>query len=318
MELDQSQEYENYTQRGMPTHQQLVVPVIRAVVGLGGSAKSKEIVDHVYDGYPLSEELLKITYPNRENLPVLADRIAWARSTAKRISALDQPSRGLYLTTDFGESLLEMSEDQALEIIRDREREYDREQRLKKSLESGAAETADPAHDEEAPHILVDDEVNAEYAEKDWKSQLLSRLLRLSAEGLEKFVIYLLRKYGLELTHVGGSGDEGIDGIGTAPLSDVLSSRVAVQVKRYAPTGAPIGRETVALFQRDAQTKGAERAILVTLGRFTDPARKAATSSTPTVDLINGDRLAELILKDGESGVMMQPKVNESWFNRFD
>lgn len=114
-----------------------------------------------------------------------------------------------------------------------------------------------------------------------WKVQLLDRLHRLTPEGFEKFVLYLLRRYGLELTHIGGSGDEGIDGIGTAPLSPVLSSRVAVQVKRYAPNGKPIGRDTVALFQRDAQTKGAERAIPVTLSRFTDPARKAATSSTP-------------------------------------
>lgn len=147
---------------------------------------------------------------------------------------------------------------------------------------------------------------------------MLARLHRLSPDGFEKFVIYLLRRYGLELTHVGGTADEGIDGIGTAPLSPVLSSRVAVQVKRYAPDGKPIGRETVALFQRDAQTAGAERAILVTLSRFTEPARRAAIAATPTVDLINGDRLAELIREDGNSGVTLQPTVQEDWFDQFD
>lgn len=98
----------------------------------------------------------------------------------------------------------------------------------------------------------------------------------------------------------------------------MLSSRVAVQVKRYAPDGKPIGRETVALFQRDAQTAGAERAIIVTLSRFTEPARKAAITATPTVDLINGDRLAELVKNDGQSGVTMQPTVQEEWFNQFE
>lgn len=150
------------------------------------------------------------------------------------------------------------------------------------------------------------------------KIQLLERLHRLSPEGFEKFVLYLLRRYGLQLTHIGGSGDEGIDGIGTAPLSPVLSSRVAVQVKRRDPNGKPIERDTVALFQRDAQTKGAERAILVTLSRFTEPARKAATATTPTVDLIDGDRLADLIREDGESGVSLQPTVNDGWFDKFD
>lgn len=118
-----------------------------------------------------------------------------------------------------------------------------------------------------------------------WQDVLLARLHRLAPDAFEKFALYLLRLYGLELERVGGSGDEGIDGIGTAPLSPVLSSRVAVQVKRYDPLGKPAGRETVALFQRDAQTKGAERAILVTLGKFSEPARKAAIVTSPTVDL---------------------------------
>jgi restriction system protein len=72
----------------------------------------------------------------------------------------------------------------------------------------------------------------------------------------------------------------------------------------------------VALFQRDAQTKGAERAILVTLGKFSEPARKAAIVATPTVDLIDGDRLAELVLEQ-ELGVTLAPKVNPEC-NRFE
>lgn len=121
----------------------------------------------------------------------------------------------------------------------------------------------------------------------------------------------------MQLERVGGSGDEGVDGIGTAPLSPVLSSRVAVQVKRFDPGGRPVGRDVVALFQRDAQTKGAERAILVTLGKFSEPARKAAIVTSPTVDLIDGDRLAELA-KDKAVGVQSVVRVNEAWFDRFD
>jgi restriction system protein len=138
----------------------------------------------------------------------------------------------------------------------------------------------------------------------------------LTPQGFEEFVMYLLRTFGLELTRIGGSGDEGIDGIGTAPISPVLSSRVAVQAKRHDPTTS-IGREVVALFQRDAATKGAERAILVTLGRFTEPARKAGTATSPTVDLIDGERLCELVLQQ-EVGLRLVPQVNLGWFDRFD
>jgi len=61
-------------------------------------------------------------------------------------------------------------------------------------------------------------------------------LHRLSPAGFEEFTLYLLRTFGIELTRVGGVGDEGIDGLGLAPISAVLSSRVAVQAKRYDPT----------------------------------------------------------------------------------
>ena len=308
----------SFTQQGMPTHQQLVVPIVRAIGELGGSAKAREITDQVLDNYPDVERLLEMTYPSRPNQSVLVDRIAWGRSTAKLIGALEQPSKGMYITTDLGEDLLGVSESEALQRIRDLDREYSRQQRRKKSDKVQPPNPVETDEEEPSEEVLAETDTEDDDSTAAWKVQLLDRLHRLTPEGFEKFVLYLLRRYGLELTHIGGSGDEGIDGIGTAPLSPVLSSRVAVQVKRYAPNGKPIGRDTVALFQRDAQTKGAERAILVTLSRFTDPARKAATSSTPTVDLISGDRLADLIRDDGNSGVSLQPTVNENWFNKFD
>jgi restriction system protein len=148
------------------------------------------------------------------------------------------------------------------------------------------------------------------------RRQFLRRLHKLSSAAFEEFVIYLLRAYGFELRRVGGSGDEGIDGIGLAPLTPVLSSRVAVQARRYDP-GSTVSRDAVALFQRDAAAVGAERAVFVTLGRFTEPARKAATLATPNIDLIDGDRLCELMRAE-EVGVRIRPEVDEMFFDRFE
>lgn len=313
--MDSGEHTVSFTEQGMPTHQQLVVPILKAVSDLGGSAKTSEIADAVLEDLPNAEELLQVTYPNRPQLSVLVDRIGWGRSTAKRIGGLEQPASGMYLLTDAGEEILKLAEDDAVEKVKELDREASRARRKQKELETSHAtpELHEGVPDED---ILADSSEEAK--ESDWKTQLLNRLHQLSPEGFEKFIIYLLRRQGLQLQHTGTSGDEGVDAIGTAPLSPVLSSRVAVQVKRYAPEGKPIGRETVALFQRDAQTKGAERAIIVTLSRFTEPARKAATSTTPTVDLISGDRLAELIRTDGNSGVKLRPTVDTGWFDKFE
>ncbi|MDY7102883.1 MAG: restriction endonuclease, partial [Actinomycetota bacterium] len=74
---------------------------------------------------------------------------------------------------------------------------------------------------------------------------------------------------------------------------------------------------TIIQGQRDAAAAGAERAIFVTLSRFTEPARRAATISTPTVDLIDGEKLCDLALKQ-EIGIVVAPRVDTQWFDRFD
>jgi len=91
-----------------------------------------------------------------------------------------------------------------------------------------------------------------------WKSGYQNDSSRSGACDYKRRPFVIAGAFGLVLTRVGGSDDEGIDGIGTAPLSDMLSTRVAVQAKRYDPTGKPVGREAVALFQRDASNAGVE------------------------------------------------------------
>jgi restriction system protein len=295
----------------LPSYSDLILPTIRAVSTLGRSAKAREITSQVLEDLPFANEMLGMSFPGRPDDSVLLSRLQWGRSYAKLIGALESPTRGVFLLTDLGRELLALPEAEAEERVR----QLDREFRRSRSREQ--ARTAIPGDAKAQAEDELPTEAEEAAGQHTWRDVLLARLHRLSPDSFEEFVLYLLRLYGLELERVGGSGDEGIDGIGTAPISDVLSSRVAVQVKRYDPAGKAVGREVVALFQRDAQTKGAERAILVTLGKFSEPARKAAIASTPTVDLIDGERLSDLILKQ-ELGVRVAPTVQESWFDRFD
>jgi restriction system protein len=303
----------------MPVYVELILPTLRAVSSLGRSAKAQEITSRVLEDLAPTDELLAITHPHRPDDSILLERLQWARSYAKLIGALESPNRGVFLITKLGSELLAMAEEQAAARIKELDRAFRRARSARLKAERLArADTGGkvvPHAAESADEDVPPDEL--EPAAETWREQLVRRLHRLTPDAFEEFVLYLLRLYGLELERVGGSGDEGIDGIGTAPLSPVLSSRVAVQVKRYNPDGRPISREVIALFQRDAQTKGAERAILVTLGRFSEAAKKASTATAPTVDLIDGEKLADLILEK-EVGVHLAPQVSEAWFGRFD
>lgn len=298
----------------LPSYWQLVLPVIRCVADAGGSATVSEIDNGVVTLTQPSDEMLAVAYENRPASSVFLDGVAWARSWAKLIGAVENPSRGVYVITALGREILAMAEPAAV----DRIRELDREYRRRRHTEAGA-KTGDTATVELGSPSAVEPETPAseENGPVTWQETLWARLHTLSPEAFEELVLYVLRLYGMELTRIGGSGDEGIDGIGTARLTEVLSTRVAVQVKRYDPKGRPVGREVVALLQRDAAYRGAERAILVTLGRFTEQARKAAIATTPTVELIDGTRLADLMLEQ-EVGVHQLPKVDERWFDRFE
>ena len=273
----------------LPTYSDLILPTVRAVIKLGGSATARELTSQLVSDLAFTDEMLAIPQPSRPNASVLLERAQWARSYAKMIGALESPKRGVFLVTPLGKELVGLPEDEGHRRTMELDRELRRSRRKQAKVKPAPASThgEDNESEEEDEALFQTEATEAAAAEPErWQDALLARLHQLSPDAFEDFVLYLLRLYGLQLEKVGGSGDEGIDGIGTAPISPVLSSRVAVQVKRYDPNGKSVGRETVALFQRDAQTKGAERAILVTLGKFSEPARRAAIVTSPTVDLI--------------------------------
>lgn len=310
------------TPEELPAYSDLILPTVRAVITLGGSATAREVTSQVLTDLAPSEEMLAVVRPTRPEASVYMERVQWARSYAKLIGALESPRRGVFLVTPLGKELTALPSEEGHRRTLKLDREF-RRNRPKQGRKNAPRTTpADPEEAEaqeaeaEEEETLIQLQQTGTEPER-WQDALLARLHQLSPGAFEEFVLYLLRLYGLELERVGGSGDEGIDGIGTAPISPVLSSRVAVQVKRYDPNGRSVGRETVALFQRDAQTKGAERAILVTLGKFSEPARRAAIVTAPTVDLIDGDRLAALV-KEQKLGVRSVTRVDPDWFNRFD
>lgn len=307
----------------LPTYSDLILPVLRAVQKLGGSAQSAEIVDQVLSDLDPSEEALAVTFPNRPHHSVLIDRIMWGRSYAKLIGALESPKRAVFLLTSLGRELLAAPEKEGMRRAKELDREFRRNRPQRKrpagdsaqdDIEANGGPTDNDSGLDDTD--LLDDDDSPDQG-KAWRDELLARLHALSPEGYEDFTMFLLRLYGLELERVGKIGDKGIDGIGFAPISPVMSSRVAVQVKKYDPNGKAVSRDEVSLFQNDAKKRGAEHAIFVTLGRYSKAAREEAVDGAPTVNLIDGDKLTELV-REKELGVSLQPVVNPRWFDRFD
>ncbi|MEP6814903.1 MAG: winged helix-turn-helix domain-containing protein [Marmoricola sp.] len=76
------------TPEELPAYSDLILPTVRAVTTLGGSATAREVTSQVVSDLAFSDEMLAVPQPNRPESSVLMERVQWARSYAKMIGAL--------------------------------------------------------------------------------------------------------------------------------------------------------------------------------------------------------------------------------------
>lgn len=140
-----------------------------------------------------------------------------------------------------------------------------------------------------------------------WKEQLLDKLMTMRPDGFERLAQRMLREADFDSVNVTGqSGDGGIDGLGVYRLG-LVSFPVFFQCKRYRGS---VGPGAVRDF-RGAMAGRGDKGLLITTGSFTADAKREATrDGAPPIDLIDGDRLCEL-LKRYELGVTTEIRTVE-------
>lgn len=275
----------------IPPYDQLLWPTLLAVRELGHSASIEEVDERVTEVEGFTEEQLAVLHGDGPRSQI-EYRLAWARSYLKGIGLLDNPSRGTWITTDMGKSIAE----ELIEPLRQQYRSKLAEERESKQRAARAA-GADPD--------LVEGEPAAET--DDWREELLRALLGMEPSSFEHLAKRLLRTAGFVNAKVtGGAGDGGIDGVGVYRLS-LVSFPVYFQCKRYKGS---VGPEKVRDFRGAMQGRG-DKGLLITTGSFTAEAKKGGDArGAPPIDLIDGERLCEL-LKEHQLGVETTERIVE-------
>jgi restriction system protein len=114
------------------------------------------------------------------------------------------------------------------------------------------------------------------------------------------------------LQRVGRSGDGGIDGI--VSLDRLGLQKVYVQAKKWQ---GQVGAPQIQGFMGALQLQGGDKGVLITSGTVSGPAREAARQARGSVVLIDGTRLAELMIEHGV-GVANEslriPKIDTDFF----
>lgn len=130
--------------------------------------------------------------------------------------------------------------------------------------------------------------------------KLLDMVKQFTPKKFEGFSRKLLSKMGIAFDNEKGimmSNDHGIDGYGIFESDEFRTNKVVIQCKRY--TEGHIGEPEIDKFRGVISKFSADYGIFVTTTHFSENAKKAANQANPTITLIDGQRLINLIVKYG-------------------
>lgn len=279
----------------IPDYQSLMLPLLRQT-----SDKREHSFPDLVDA--LAAELRLTDAERRELLPsggqfIFSNRVGWARTYMKKAGLLLAPKRGVVQITDSG-----------LQVLRENPKRIDNTvlRKFPEFLEFQSAKAEDA---KEAPDTTVDEQLdpqeNIEAAyrriEEQLADDLLERIKGCTWEFFERLVVDLLLKMGYGGSRLDAgkafqkSRDGGVDGV---IKEDKLGlGEIYVQAKRWDE--GQVGSKDIQAFVGALQGKKAHKGVFITTSGFSKPAEEYARSVQDKVILINGPRLADLLIEHG-------------------
>ena len=281
----------------VPDFQTLMLPTLSAYAD-GERPSLADVRRSVAKAAGLTDEDIRETVPSGRQT-TLTNRVSWAVVYMERAGLLKRIGRGVYTLTEDGARLLARNPPRIdINVLR----EYPAYANWKRTAEASRPD------DRAAPRQAVEDtETPEEVLERvalalgdELRADLLNRVRNAEPAFLERIVLKLLSamRYGggdAEMTRVtGGTGDHGIDG--TIKEDALGLDEVYVQAKRYAE-GNNVGEGDLRNFAGAIDAAGTSKGVFVTTSDFTPAAMDYVRRSPKRIVLINGGRLASLMVR---------------------
>ena len=290
----------------IPDFQTLMKPVL-AFAAQAEERKLRETYPAMADLFQLSQEEREQLIPNGR-VRLFYNRVAWAVTYLKKAELLEPRRRGVYAITALGKKSLEDAPDRItlsslmrFEAFREfrNQRNGTTKEVEKTSVESSAKSVVD--EEDRTPEEIL--EASWKAIRENLETEVLDQIKQVSPAFFERLVVDVLvaMGYGGErlgaARAVGQSGDGGIDGIiDEDPLGlDVIY----LQAKRWEGV---VGRPEIQKFAGALQGRRAKKGVFITTSSFTRDASEYATLIDNRIVLIDGRRLARLMI-DHDVGV---------------
>lgn len=277
----------------IPDFQTLMLPSLK-YANRHGEHTLRQATDALAEEFGLTPEEKAQPLPSGRQ-PTFYNRVSWARGYLKQAGLLRVTKHNHMTITERGKQVLAANPTKIDMKFLEQFPEYLEFRDRARPTKEPRQETAD-AED----HLTPEESLEAAYrrTREELAAELLDHVRRSSPEFFEQLVVELLASMGYGGSRadaaraVGRSGDEGIDGIIDEDRLGLDS--IYVQAKRWSDN--PVRRTDIQQFVGALQGKRARKGVYITTSRFTDDAKQYVDTIDPRVVLIDGKRLAELMI----------------------
>ena len=231
---------------------------------------------------------------------VFRNRVGWTRTYLKKAGLIESPQRAVFRITPRGKEALALRPARIDAKFLAQWPEF-REFRDNVKTTARPAEASAPAEPDQTPEESI--EAAHEMLRSQLGQDLLGRVLTCSPAFFEQLVVELLVKMGYGGSRrdagerIGPTGDGGVDGI---IKEDRLGlDTLFIQAKRWQGT---VGRPEIQKFVGALQGQRARKGVFITTSSYSTEAVDYVTRIDTKVVLIDGQRLAQLMM-DFDVGV---------------
>lgn len=278
----------------VPDFQSLMLPLLR-LAGDGMDHTFKDAVEAIAIEFSLTPEERNELLPSSSRTTLFYNRLAWAKTHMTMAGLLQAPRRGVFCITQRGRELL-VSQLARIDMKTlqqfpeyERARRGDVQASVEPAMPAVAFSELTPEESIERAHLSL---------RKDLARELLESIMQCSPAFFELLIIKLMIKMGYGGSReeagkaVGRSGDGGIDGIINEDRLGL--DAIYLQAKRWEGV---IGRPEIMKFVGALAGQRATKGVFITTSWFTQDAKDYALSSQYKVVLIDGERLADLMIE---------------------
>ena len=287
----------------VPDYQSLMLPLLKELAD-SGPMLARQACDKL-------AARLKLTPPDRSELlpsggqSLFENRVGWAKTYMKKAGLVGSPKRGTWEITERGREVLAQGPSSISNKDLQKFVEFRDFRRSPATGKPNEKVTKQPTEDEATPTEAI--EVAHQRLMDELAAELLSQIKSNTPAFFEKLVVDLMlamgyggsRKEAGEATQL--SADGGIDGL---IREDRLGlDTIYLQAKRWEGT---VGRPEVQKFAGALQGERARKGVMISTSSFSDGAHKYVERLDSKIILIDGDRLAALMIDHGVGVAMKQ------------